>query len=209
MSSRSACLLALVLLLLGSFVSPAEAHRLKVFATVVGDRIEGKAYFVGGGPAGGVSTVLRDSRDKIVAEGRTETNGRFAFTAPVRADLTVVVDAMDGHVARFDIAAARLPETLPAEPGMAGVAKAETLLVPGDGNQQVASGTVAPAGNAEDIAAAVARQIEPLAEQLDALESSIRLHDILGGLGYIIGIFGLLAFLKSRRRPDHKRADPS
>lgn len=208
MSSRTFRSLVLFLFLLAG-VSPAQAHRLKVFATVVGDRIEGKAYFVGGGPAGRVSAVLRDRQEKVVAEGRTEADGRFALVAPFRTDLVVVVDAMDGHVARFDIAAARLPEALPAEAGVEGVAKAETLPASEVGSQQVISSTVAATNNAEDVAAAVARQIEPLAEQLDALESSIRIHDVLGGLGYIAGIFGLLAFLKSRRRPDPGPGGPA
>jgi nickel transport protein len=182
----------LSLLALAGLLSPAEAHRLKVFAAVVGANIEGKAYFVGGGPAVNVSATLRDRSEKIVDEGLTDMEGRFALTAPAREDLTVVVDALDGHVARFTIAAARLPETLPA--GEGGGLPAAT---PAEGAGPVPIDPL-PTASAEEIAAIVARQIEPVVEQLDSLESSIRLHDVLGGLGYIIGIFGLFAFLKSR-----------
>lgn len=191
---RRGLALALAFPALAGSMSPALAHRLKVFATVVGAGIEGKAYFVGGGPAENVSTTLRDRNEKIVAEGQTDTEGRFALVAPVKTDLTVVVDAKDGHIARFTIAAARLPDTLPAGDSAGAAAASPPAEV-------AAAGPVeAPAqANVDEIAAAVARQIEPLAEQLDSLESSIRLHDVLGGLGYIIGIFGLLAFLKARR----------
>jgi nickel transport protein len=48
--------------------------------------------------------------------------------------------------------------------------------------------------------AAIARQIRPLREQLDAAESRIRLHDLMGGIGTIFGLFGCWAWLQSRRR---------
>jgi nickel transport protein len=47
---------------------------------------------------------------------------------------------------------------------------------------------------------AVARQIRPLREQLVAAEDRIRLQDILGGIGYIIGLTGLALWWRSRRR---------
>jgi nickel transport protein len=56
------------------------------------------------------------------------------------------------------------------------------------------------AATTAEIDLAVARRIAPLAAQIDALESTLRIQDVIGGVGYIAGIFGLIAFLKSRRR---------
>lgn len=179
----------LAALLCAGLAGPAAAHRLKVFATVVGGSVEGRAYFVGGGAAGNVAAVLEDSAGTVVAEGRTGGDGRFALDAPSREDLVVVVDALDGHVARFAIPADRLPDTLPSAPMAAAAA-----VPPAPDAAPVAT----PALDAA-VEAAVARQIAPLAEQIDALEASVRLRDVIGGLGYIAGIFGLLAFLKARR----------
>jgi nickel transport protein len=47
---------------------------------------------------------------------------------------------------------------------------------------------------------AVARQIRPLREQLVAAEDRIRFQDILGGIGYIMGLTGLALWWTSRRR---------
>jgi nickel transport protein len=143
---------------------------------------------------------LRDGGGKIVAEERTDSNGRFALLAPIRTDLTVIVDAKDGHVARFDIPAAHLPDTLPAGDDE------ETATTPTAeaGNRKPADAYAA--ASADEIDAVVARQIAPLAERFDSLESSLRLRDVLGGLGYIVGIFGLIAFLKARHRAPDKSA---
>ena len=51
-----------------------------------------------------------------------------------------------------------------------------------------------------EIEDAVSRQLRPLREQLDQLENTIRLRDILGGIGYVVGVLGLLALIKSRNR---------
>lgn len=158
--------------------SPAAAHRLKVFATRVGDSVEGRAYFVGGGAAGGVRASLQDAEGASVAAGLTGADGRFALAAPAAEGLVVVVDAEDGHVARF-----ALPST--------GAAKAGAAPPP--------AGAPAPAAPDAALEAAIARQIAPLAEQIDALSSAIRFRDVTGGLGYIAGIFGLLALAKARR----------
>ena len=44
----------------------------------------------------------------------------------------------------------------------------------------------------------MSRQIRPLREQLDRYEEKVRLHDILGGIGFIVGAMGLVLYVKSR-----------
>ncbi|MBN9026889.1 MAG: carboxypeptidase regulatory-like domain-containing protein, partial [Rhizobiales bacterium] len=65
---------------------------------------------------------------------------------------------------------------------------------------------VAPSVPMADLEIAVARKVAPLAAQIDALQSALRIQDIVGGIGYIVGIFGLVAFLKSRRPAKDRRS---
>ncbi len=51
---------------------------------------------------------------------------------------------------------------------------------------------------------AVARQVKPLRKQIMQLQNSIRLHDVLGGLGYILGLTGLGMWAAAR----HKETAP-
>jgi nickel transport protein len=48
------------------------------------------------------------------------------------------------------------------------------------------------------IARTVARQIQPLREELIAAEDRVRLRDILGGVGYILGLTGLALWWRCR-----------
>jgi nickel transport protein len=94
----------LAIAILAAMAAPASAHRLKVFASAIGDSIEGEAYFVGSGPAAGVAVTLRDGADKVLSSGTTGPDGRFALPVSGAGDIVVTVDAQDGHVARFTVA---------------------------------------------------------------------------------------------------------
>ncbi|ARJ66223.1 hypothetical protein WV31_11435 [Magnetospirillum sp. ME-1] len=169
--TRLAVALALLLL-----AAPAQAHKLKVFATVEGAEIAGSAYFVGGEKAAGVPGRIQGADGSLVAGFATGPDGGFRQKVTMRMDHVVTVESEDGHAAQFTIPAAEFPPSLPE--GKA----------------------VAPAGDSAALEAAIARQIRPLREQLDAYEAKIRLHDLMGGIGTIFGLFGCWAWLQSRRR---------
>jgi nickel transport protein len=172
--------------------APAEAHRLKLFATAEGNVLVGEAYFAGGGPAIDIPGRVLAADGSLAGAFATGPDGRFRVTVGQRQDYTLTVDGGDGHVASYMLPGAELPESLPA--GQAGRAAppAET-------------GPIAPATPGPEltqlIEVAVARQVRPVREQLDAYEATVRLHDILGGIGTIFGVFGLAAWFASRRKP--------
>lgn len=56
------------------------------------------------------------------------------------------------------------------------------------------------ASTAPDLEVALARQLRPLREQIDALENRTRLSDIIGGIGAIFGLFGCYAWIAARRK---------
>jgi nickel transport protein len=157
--------------------APACAHKLKVFASAEGTEIVGSAYFVGGDRAVGVPGRILGADGSLVATFATGPDGGFRHGVRARMDHVVVVESEDGHAAQFTIPAAEFAPSLPE--GKAAVS--------------------APADLAA-LEAAIARQIRPLREQLDAAESRIRLHDLMGGIGTIFGLFGCWAWLQSRRR---------
>jgi len=172
--------------------SPAHAHKLKVFAAPVGAQIEGSAYFVGGGPARGARVVVETTGGQPLVTLQADEEGRFAYSATMRADQVIVVDAGDGHSARFTIAAGDLPESVAPPPGM----PAPAAGVPASPVAAAQAGVPL-----EDLVGqAVARQVRPLREQLNAYEDQVRLRDIMGGIGYILGIAGLTMWFRSRRR---------
>lgn len=207
--------IAAVVLLLAALLAPAPAaaHRLKVFATAVAADIEGSVYFVGGGPAANVPVRIEAPPGTPAATLITNADGRFTLTARVRAEHLLIADAGDGHAARFTIAAAALPATLPAatppaasdratdpptDPPPAPLAAAATATTAGAAAAGAEAGAAAqPIRDA--VAEAVASQLAPLRADFDAYRAEIRLRDILGGIGWILGLAGVALWAGRRR----------
>jgi nickel transport protein len=181
--------------------NPALAHRLKVFAAAVGPEINGQAYFVGGGGAAGAQIRIEDSGGRELATLAADEQGRFRFTATVRLDHRIVADAGDGHSARFVVPARDLPPSLPAPAGEGAAAIGEP---PPAANAPPA--IVLPTSQLRDLVGeAVAQQILPLRQQIMAYEDRVRLHDVLGGIGVIVGVAGLALWSKARRLDRSRR----
>lgn len=191
----------MALLLASMAASPAYAHKLKVFATATGRTIDGQVYFVGAGPAPGATVIIETTGGAPLATLHADGEGRFAFIAATHADHVIRVDTGDGHSARAVIAADELPADSPA---MDEGANVPTVPAP---NAAVAPAPPSPATDLENaVGRAVAHQLKPLREQLNAYEDELRLRDLLGGLGYIFGLAGIVLWLRARREPREKRS---
>ncbi len=170
-------------------IQPALAHKLKVFATIEGEAVTGYAFFIGGGRARGAKWNAVEGDDTPLGEGRTDAEGRFILVPPqpVTADIRVTIDTEEGH-----IASATLPVTrfggVAAEPS-----EAETPTV--------AKKEAAPASEetALLVEAAVQRQVEPLLERIEAMDSRLRYTDMMSGLFLIAGLAGMVLWALGRK----------
>jgi len=193
---------ALLLLALGA--GPALAHKVRVFAAAEGDAITGYAYLSGGARAKGARVSIQGPDGAGLGETVTDDNGEFRFIASARIDHRVIIDAGEGHGAEFTVKAEELPETLtmPAATATTAVALPASAGAAQNGAEPAPTG-VYPDVLQAVVTEAVARQIRPLREQLDAYEDRVRWHDVLGGIGYIFGIAGTAFYLLGqRRRPE-------
>lgn len=138
----------------------------------------------------------------FVSQDGTQISGKVYFAGGGAAiDVAGTVTDSQGHVVatlrtdaegRFHVTdAAALPLHIRFE--SADGHMAETTL--GD----VAAPDSAPVTANPGMEAAIARQLVPLREQLDRMETRARLSDIIGGVGVIIGLFGAYAWIAARR----------
>jgi nickel transport protein len=188
-SGRRVTLLVLLLL------SPGlQAHLLKVFAFADGNRIVGSAYFVGGAKASGATITVRTHSGQVLAGLHPDADGRFSYIATARIDHVIVAATGDGHRAQWTVRADELPSDLPAPAGSVGAPAP---------NPEPATPVRPPAPDPEAhlaglVERAVARQIRPLREELQAYLDRIWMHDVLGGLGYILGLTGVVMWWRGR-----------
>ena len=155
--------------------SDAFAHKVKVFALIEADEIYGYVYFSGGGRAKEVLVSLQDSSGKAIKELKTNEKGEFRFSKTGMPPYRISTDIGDGHAAEYVLG--------------------ETINL--DKNKDTFSEKQVARDLKSVIEKAVANQVTPLRIQLEEYEEKIRIRDILGAIGYIIGLFGLLCFLKA------------
>ncbi|MCK7576205.1 MAG: carboxypeptidase-like regulatory domain-containing protein [Chromatiales bacterium] len=200
-------------LLLALMSQPALAHKLKVFAQTEGDWIRGRAYFVGGAGASGARVEIQDSEGRVLAELTPADDGSFAYRALAPVEHRLVARTGDGHRARWTIAAETLqgaflePIAATSDPGDGSErplvqAQPLTAVAPtptASFDQASTDSRTADPALIGAIEQALARQTQPLAERLNALEERIRFQDVLGGIGYILGLTGLTLWWRCRR----------
>ncbi|MGF1723774.1 hypothetical protein [Photobacterium nomapromontoriensis] len=167
----------------------AYAHRMKVFAWVDGQAIEGEVYFSGGQMATD-STVEIIANQNVIANTKTNAEGVFRFENLAVLDYDVRADAGQGHVASYTVSASEFTVDAPA------VATSSQA----DASAANAAPPVSASVNTAQLEQAIAKAIRPLREQIDQYEAKVRMHDILGGVGYIFGVFGLFVWFRARRQ---------
>jgi len=219
-----------VLPLLGVLLLPesAAAHQLYVFAYAEGRVIHGEAYFRGHIPAQNLTVQVLDPAGKELGRTQTDEQGKFTFETSRQCDHRLVVKTPDGHQAEFVVKAAELSAVeAPAELAGSGAMSGGEVMSGGESSSGSEAAVASPPADekttgearhampatatrpAETVSQPVAlsarieslqAQIGQLRQQLDEYEKTVRLRDVLGGIGYILGLAGVAFYFLGVRR---------
>lgn len=185
----------------------AMAHRMSVFAVVDGKTIRGEAYFRGGTPVQNAIVSVFGADGKELGQTKTDQQGHFIFSPKGDFNHKFVVDAGDGHAAEYILPAAELADAPPdrktssSDPAVSEKPAAAAATNPATTNHEPAR-----AASEEISLQSVHRQVIELRKQIDQYEQKTRFHDLLGGIGYILGLMGLGAYFL-RGRPAQTRIE--
>lgn len=181
--------------------SPVMAHKVTVFAWVEGGTVHTESKFSGGRQAKGARIEVYNQAGEKLLEGRTDDQGRFDFEPPGPEALRIVLVAGAGHRNEWRLAAEEFDNRPAAED--TGDRPAPQVTAPtapparASRNETI---TLTRAELEELIEAALDKKLAPVVHRLAQLGQGPRLPDIIGGIGYILGLVGLAAYLKARRR---------
>ena len=194
-------------------VSQALAHRVNVFAFVEGDSVRVEcSYSKSSRVHGGIIEVQDASSGKILLTGKTDDDGNFTFIIPQEAkekklDLRILLRAGEGHQNDWTVRADDYMQAAPQEVSAAAT-KAEKTEPPQPAavasHPQMAASSSCPPMDTTELAAIVEAAVEkktaPLRHLLaDQEKKGPGLTEIFGGIGYLLGLAGLLAYARSRR----------
>ncbi len=173
---------------------PALAHKVIAGVFESGDVIEGEIGFSNGDMASGTEVIVTGPDGAELGRSVTDADGFFVYTPTSAVAHTFFADLGAGHVAKVTMSAEDVARVL-------GVAVAEN----GDSSSAAvtqASGSAASLSAEEQqvIAKAVRDELRPLRREIAAYREQNDLQTILGGIGYIVGLFGLGFYMAARRK---------
>jgi nickel transport protein len=182
-----------------------HAHGVNVFAWVEGRTVHTESKFSGGKRVnGGIVEVHATTGGKLL-EGKTDGQGRFSFDLPEGfkdsgAGLRIVLNAGMGHqdewlVGPEELGAIGGPDAAHAPPAAPVATGGPSPAAPPSGD------AVSSTEHLHLLEQTLDRKLAPLMQRLNALEDrGPRLSEIVGGIGYIVGLIGVALFFQSRRR---------
>jgi nickel transport protein len=197
------CQAILLILVIGAFTTPALAHRVLIFAYAEGDTIHTESKFVPDTPVRQGKILVTDNKtDQVLLTGQTDDQGKFSFKIPAEAvakkmDLNIVLEAAMGHRGEWLLKAdSYLPGATPGKAAAPAPASATTPAAPKTTAANLDQQALEAALNK-----ALERHLAPIKEML----TELTIHrttptDIIGGIGYILGLCGLGAYFLSKRK---------
>ena len=128
--------------------------------------------------------------------GKTDDGGLFSFAVPAVTDLRIVLDASMGHRAEWLVTAAELGHAQPTR---------EAPAAAGDDYAHAAALTNLSGEAGKELEklvdALLERRLQPIERALVELrDPAPGLRDVVGGVGYILGLMGAAAYFRYRKK---------
>ena len=193
MKNKPYLILIFIFLIIIMINISAFAHKVNIFAYVEGDKVYTESYFNDGKKCINSKIEVFDNQENKLLEGLTNAEGEFSFEVPQEdGDLKLVLTASMGHRAEYIISADELGDTV----GSIKEKFEEPVSV------------VSPEVSSLDlkeiqslIEDALDKKLEPILREIKrSQEHKISPTEIIGGIGYIFGIFGIIAYFLSRKK---------
>jgi nickel transport protein len=199
------------------FAEVAFAHKIHIYAWVKGDTVYTQSYSGGKKPVKNGKILVLDNDENTILTGMTDSKGEFSFKIPKESELKVVLDDGMGHRAHWTIPLAEVKngevknvehehevketDTMPESTRQNKVQKLEAVVM--ENHLQ------SPCLSSEELKEVVERVVDKKMQEVVAkLDKAVKddngpaVTDILGGIGYILGLVGIGAYFNYRRKKE-------
>ncbi len=176
---------------------PLYAHKITTFAYVEDGKVFTETYFSDGTRAKNADVKVYDAKSgRLLLRGKTNKAGEFIFKIPHFSDgLKIVVEAELGHRATYILKSDELGQI-----GLKKKSKSEDLYLAKSKKVEIRYEEIRKIIDEE-----LSKNLKPLYKTLCRMEEDISkpsLKDVFAGIGYIVGMFGVLFFILAKR--EHK-----
>lgn len=199
------------------FAGTVYAHRVNLFAWQEGDTVKAQAYWANGQKVSGAVLQISDESGTVLFRRRTDEDGICMFKVPGPGKFRIVLDAGMGHRAETEIDCSVSGAKHESPTGFSDKAHGSVpAAVPEAYHddmppRRIESCQAALQGSMKEMESILDRKFVPVMTQLTAIreqQDRIKPQDVIGGLGYIIGLAGLALWASARKnhtRKNHTR----
>lgn len=198
-------LLSAYCLLLSIYLLPtiAYAHKVSIYAYAEDGMVFSEGYFADGTRSrNSLIEVIDTKTGKKLLEGKTDNDGKFSFKIPKATSLKLILHASMGHQNDYTLDEEELREAM-------GVSKAEdreqitesSPRLPEPTSPLSATSEVSSSEIEAIVGKAIDSKLQPVIRMLLKLQENSEkpgITEILGGIGYIMGLMGIVMYFKSR-----------
>ena len=171
-----------------------------------GNTVHTQSRFSGGRAVQNGRISVYDSQEKLLLTGNTDSAGEFDFNLPGTADIRIVLDAGMGHGNEWVISA----EDIEFDSGK-GDASGKKMTSPPPDSKPVSTKLTKPIPSIsteltrDEIKAivdeSIDKKLKPMVKLLaESQDDNPSFNDILSGIGYILGLVGLGAYIHYRKK---------
>jgi len=200
--------------------SPSLAHRVNVFAYTDKDAIQVECYFSKSQKVSyGKLTFIDLETGATLIEATTDENGMFRFRPDAAFLKTghgvkILLNAGEGHQSDWRIDPEELKalvfDAQTAKPVSVGIRQVDSVAtksakvtqpsVAPMASQTVESSSMSPAELEDLMGKVIDAKLAPIKQTLARQEDRApRLNDIIGGIGWILGLLGIATYMRHRR----------
>ncbi|MEW6214959.1 MAG: hypothetical protein AB1478_07145 [Nitrospirota bacterium] len=193
-------------------ITNAYAHKVNIYAYAENGMVHSDSYFVDGTKCkNSIVEVFDEKSGTKLLEGKTDEDGKFSFKIPKTTPLKLVLHASMGHQAEYTLGEDEVKEATGAGKALKTPAvKPPVRLVdrpPAKISEKAPAGVSEIRGLSESaieaiVESAVEKKLQPVMRMLAELREkseSPGITEIIGGIGYIIGILGIIAYFKAKK----------
>lgn len=171
---------------------PAMAHKVIMAVFPSGNAIEGELGLSNGTMAIAQTIIITDDTGTELGRTQTDENGFFIYTPTQATAHNFYANMGAGHIGRVEMSALDVADIM-------GVAPSAPTTVATEGPTTTGAAPLSADVKGE-IAEMIRDEIRPLRREIAASREHANVQSILGGIGYILGLFGLGFYIAARRK---------
>ncbi len=185
----------------------AFSHKVYIYAWVEDNTVFTENYMSGKKPVKSGQITAYDLDGNILVEGKTDEKGKFSFKVLKKSGMKIVLEAGTGHRAQWIVPIEEINGKLSPDSNEMENHPSMGEKITGNLNSEFFRNTT-PDELQMMIEKALDKKLNPVIEQVNkSLQQNQdpRMQDIIGGIGYILGLVGVGMYFNYRKQKNNRQ----